>query len=319
VSAAFYTVADDRYFLGAAGLVNSLRLVGHDEPVHVLDCGLTRRQRDLLAPAGVRFTDGPRATPGNLLKTIAPLAHPADGIVLIDADIIVTQPLGELIERGRSGEVLAFGTGMDRFEPHWGELGMGSASPRPYLCSALVFCGGARGAEIVRLMDERRDLVDWERTYWRANDDDYPLVHADQDLFNAVLTTRVEPELVTELEGRLMAFPPFEGLRVADERTLRCVYGDGAEPYVLHHWNAKPWLEPSQHGPYSRLLRRLLLGDDVPVRVPQELIPLRLRSGPLAWADRTRVNASERLRWHVREPLAARVGRSARHEPGAGG
>ena len=31
--AAFYCVADERYFLGAVGLVNSLRLVGHDEPV----------------------------------------------------------------------------------------------------------------------------------------------------------------------------------------------------------------------------------------------------------------------------------------------
>ena len=319
MSSAFYTVADDRYFLGAVGLVNSLRLVGHEERVFVLDCGLTAKQRSLLSPAGVEFVDGPRDTPGNLLKTIAPLEHPAAGIVLIDADIIVTRPLGELIERGRSGEVLAFGTGMDRFKPAWGELGMGVASPRVYLCSALVFCGGDRGAEIVRLMDERRSRVDWDRTYWRANDEDYALVHADQDLFNAVLSTRVEPDAITELEGRLMAFPPFEDLRVADERSLRCEYGDGAEPYVLHHWNAKPWLQPSHHGPYSRLLRRLLLADDAPVRVPEEMIPLRLRSGPLAWADRTRVNLSERLRWHVGEPIAARVGRSARHEPGAAG
>jgi len=319
MSAAFYTVADDRYFLGAVGLVNSLRLIGHDEPVYILDCGLTAKQRDLLAPGGVEFVDGPRDTPGNLLKTIAPRSHPAEGVVLIDADIIVTRPLGELVERGSSGEVIAFGTDMDRFEPAWGELGMGAASPRAYLCSALVFCGGERGAEIVRLMDERRDRVDWERTYWRANDEDYPLVHADQDLFNAVLTTSVEPELITELEGRLMAFPPFTGLRVTNDRSLRCEYGDGAEPYVLHHWNAKPWLQPSHHGPYSRLLRRLLLGSDVPVRVPEEMIPLRLRSGPLAWADRMRVNARERLRWHVGEPLAVRVGRSARHEPGAAG
>ena len=208
---------------------------------------------------------------------------------------------------------------MDRFEPAWGELGMGDASPRPYLCTALVFCGGELGDEIVRLIDDRKEMVDWERTYWRRNEEGYPLVHADQDLFNAVLTTRVDPERIVELEGRLMSFPPFEDLRVVDERALRCAFSDGAEPYVLHHWNAKPWLEPSHHGPYSRLLRRLLLGDDVPVRVPEEMMPLRLRSGPLAWADRMRVNARERLRWHVGEPLAARVGRSARHEPGAAG
>ena len=48
--AAFYCVADERYFLGAVGLVNSLRLVGHDEPIYLLDCGLTDDQRELLEP-----------------------------------------------------------------------------------------------------------------------------------------------------------------------------------------------------------------------------------------------------------------------------
>ena len=35
----FYTVADARFWLGAVALVNSLRLVGHKEPVVVLDLG----------------------------------------------------------------------------------------------------------------------------------------------------------------------------------------------------------------------------------------------------------------------------------------
>ena len=43
MNAAFYCVADERYFLGAVGLINSLRLVGHDEPIHLLDCGLRAR------------------------------------------------------------------------------------------------------------------------------------------------------------------------------------------------------------------------------------------------------------------------------------
>ena len=48
--AAFYCVADERYFLGAVGMINSLRLLGHDEPAFVLDCGLTASQRTLLSP-----------------------------------------------------------------------------------------------------------------------------------------------------------------------------------------------------------------------------------------------------------------------------
>ncbi|HYU59176.1 MAG TPA: hypothetical protein VEK39_00310 [Solirubrobacterales bacterium] len=306
--AAFYTVCDDGYFLGAVGLVNSLRLVGHDEPIFLLDCGLTVEQRELLAPE-VSLIDGPHDVPGNLLKTIAPLSHPAQAIVLIDADIVVTRRLDELIERGSRGEVLAFETGMDRFCPEWGEqLGLGAARPKPYLCSALVFCGGPLGEEIVRLIDTRRDAVDWELTYWRRNVADYPLVHADQDLFNAVLTTRVDDDRIVPLEGRLLAFPPFAGLSVAAADSLRCGYPDGVEPYAVHHWAAKPWLEPTHHGVYSRLLRRLLIGDDVAIRVPADRIPLRLRSGPLAWAERTRINARERLRWHVAGPLSARVG-----------
>jgi hypothetical protein len=84
-------------------------------------------------------------------------------------------------------------------------------------------------------------------------------------------------------------------VRIADERTLRC-RGDGVEPYVLHHWLVKPWLEPTHDGVYSRLLRRLLNADDVAVRVPPETVPRWLRTGPLASAERLRINASERLR-----------------------
>ena len=67
--AAFYCVADERYFLGAVGLVNSLRIVGHDEPIYLLDCGLTGRQRELLA-GQVTLVNAPDGAPPTLLKTI---------------------------------------------------------------------------------------------------------------------------------------------------------------------------------------------------------------------------------------------------------
>ncbi len=302
MTAAFYTVSEARFFLGVAGLINSLRLLGHDERIVVLDCGLTDAQRELLAPEA-ELVPGPTDVPGNLLKGIAPLRRPAETMVLVDADIVVTRPLGELIGRAAAGEVLAFATGMDRFCPAWGELLDGEAGQRPaglpYLCSALVAAGGGTAREIAERLERHRGAVDWERTYWRANDDEYEWVHADQDLFNAVLAARADPARVVELEGRLLAFPPFEGLTVADERSLRCAYPDGAEPYALHHWNAKPWLEPTREGPYSQLLRRLLAADDVAIRVPEDEIPLRLRGGPLAYAERKRVNARERLRRHA--------------------
>ena len=296
MTAAFYCVADERYFLGAVGLVNSLRLVGHDEQVHLLDCGLTAEQRELLAPE-VRLVDGPRGTQPHVLKAIAPRAEPAEVMALIDADMIATRPLTELFEQAAAGRAVGGDAELDRFCPEWGELlGLGPVERRPYLSTGLVVLGGDLGREVVELVDERRDAVEWDRTFWRRNDADYPLVHADQDLINAVLAARAAPDQVVAFDPKLSPAPPFAGVRIADRATLRCVNAAGDEPYVIHHWLAKPWLERTHDGVYSQLLRRLLGADDVAVRVPAEMVPLWLRTGPLAGAERLRINARERMR-----------------------
>ncbi len=74
-SAAFYCVADSGYFLGAVGMLNSLRLLGHREEVFILDCGLTADQRALLDPHAT-LVPGPVDVAPCLLKTIAPLQPP---------------------------------------------------------------------------------------------------------------------------------------------------------------------------------------------------------------------------------------------------
>jgi hypothetical protein len=85
-----------------------------------------------------------------------------------------------------------------------------------------------------------------------------------------------------------------------DEQSLRCAYKDGTEPFALHHiLPAKPWLRPMHDGLYSRLLKRLLIGPDLAVRVPSGMVPLRMRTGALAYAERKRVDAAVKLRWHV--------------------
>ena len=311
MSAAFYCVADSRYFLGAVGLVNSLRLVGHREPIYLLDCGLDDEQRRLLE-GEVTLVGAPQHAPPTLLKTIAPLAHPADVMVLIDTDLIVTRRLEEPIAAAARGRVVAFRNDTERHVPEWGELlDLGPVRPQPYVSFALVAFDRALGTEVLRLLAERQAQIDFERTYWRERRiTDYPLLYADQDVLNAILASRVEPDRLLALDQALAPLPPFSGLRVVDERALRCAYADGVEPYVVHHWLAKPWLEPTHHGVYSRLLRRLLVGEELAIRVPERLIPLRFRAGLRAYAERTRINVRERFRYHVREPLAAR-GRSA--------
>ena len=305
--AAFYCVADERYFLGAVGLVNSLRLQGHSEPIYLLDCGLSEHQRELIGPE-VEPLEPPAGAPATMLKTVAPLAHPAEVMVLIDTDMIATASLGTVIADAAAGSVVAFRNDTDRHLPEWGELlDLGPLARHPYVSFAMLALAGPAGREILELVADRQRRVDFERTYWRERRiTSYPLLYADQDVLNAVLGARVGSAELTALDQRLAPVPPFTDLRVVDERRLRCAYGDGLEPLVVHHWLAKPWLEPTHHGVYSRLLRRLLIGDDVAVTVPEAMIPLRFRGGPLAYMERKRINARERWRWHVREPLAAR-------------
>jgi hypothetical protein len=284
--AAFYCVADSRYFLGAVGMLNSLRRVGHDEPIFVLDCGLTDGERSRLAPHAT-VVPAPNDSPPWLLKAAAPLHHPADVIVLIDTDVVVTRPLTALIHEPAGAHVTAFRNRSDRFFSAWGELpGLGEARPRPYVSSSLVFLRGAVGSEVLLLMERLRSRVDFQRTFWRENDPEYPFLLGDQDLLNAILATRLDPGQVVELEARLEAVPPFAGLSVLDEEALKCSYEDGVQPYVLHHFLTKPWLEPTMGGVYTQLLLRLLLGRDVAIRISRRELPLHLQPGMIAGARR---------------------------------
>jgi hypothetical protein len=162
-------------------------------------------------------------------------------------------------------------------------------------------------------MQERQDRVDFELTYWRRNVPGYPFTYADQDVFNAIIQTKLEPEQVLLHDQRLAPTPPFDDLRLIEPSSLRCAYSDAVEPYLVHHHSVKPWLEPTHHGVYSQLLSRLLVGEDVAIRIPEQQVPLRLRRGARAYVARKRVNARERFRWHVSEPMRRTASR--RSEP----
>lgn len=302
---AFYCVSDDAYFLGAVGLINSLRLVGHEAPIVVLDCGLTPWQRQALDPHVTLLQSGSDAPPW-LLKTVAPRERPADVMVLLDTDMVATRPLTPLIDEAASGRVVAFENPVDRFVPEWGELlGLGTARRQSYVGSGAISVGRNLGDRILTLMDEHQTQIDFDRTFWRRNEPDYPFLYGDQDVFNAVLATQVDRDAFVALDQRLAPTPPFSGLRIIDEGTLRCSYDDGVQPYLVHHFVVKPWLEATYHGVYSRLLRRLLIGRDVSIQVPQAQLPVWMRRGPRAYLKRATVNARELVRWHLREPISS--------------
>ncbi len=160
--------------------------------------------------------------------------------------------------------------------------------------------GREPGEEVLSLMASRQASVDFERTHWRRNESGYPFLYADQDVLNAVLASRVEADRVVALDHRLSPSIPFEGLKVIDDARLRLARADGPVPHVIHQsLSPKPWQAPVYDGVYTRLLRRLLSGPDLTVNVPRREIPLRLRSGPLAYVERQRVNLREQLRWRL--------------------
>ena len=57
------------------------------------------------------------------------------------------------------------------------------------------------------------------------------------------------------------------------------------------------------HSIYSRLLARLLTGDDVAIRMPREEVPRRMRRGAAALAERRLTDAADLARWYARDVI----------------
>lgn len=296
---AFYTVADSRYFPGVAALVNSLRILGHHEVVHVLDCGLDAAQRALLAPeASIVSAESARVP--QLQKYVLPLERPADVMVLVDADVILTRPLGELLAAAVQGRVVAFADRTpQRYFAEWGELlSLEGVVPRTYLNGGLVALPRETGTRVLERAQTGLARIDLDLSILGSGPPSYPFSYLDQDVFNPVLSAFTEPSQVLALDSRLAPTTPFRGVRIVDEARLRCCYADGVEPFALHHLEEKPWLALTAANAYSRLLTRLLLDPAAAVPVEGEL-PLRLRDGTLAscarkWSD---VQAAARDTW----------------------
>jgi hypothetical protein len=300
---AFYLASDARYFVGTVALLNSLRLVGHDEPVLVLDCGLAPDQRALIEREAT-VVPAPDARAATLLKAILPLQQPADVMVLLDTDVIVVRPLDELVGLARRGQVVAFPDVLhrDRHFPEWETIfGVGAPRRQPYLNAGHVLVPHGRGRPLLEEFETLQRQLDPGATLLGDGRFEDPVFFADMDVLNALLATRIPAEGLAILDGGEVAYTPFRGLRVADEHKLEL---DGGSPYLLHHVFEKPWLEPTRPNVYAQLLRRLLFRDDLALRLRPEDVPKRIRPG--LRGGLTRGWAGARLALHDR--LRGRLG-----------
>jgi hypothetical protein len=296
-SVRIYAISDSRFFLGLIALVNSLRLQGHREPIIVLDCGLADYQREILSHETTLIA-APAGSPPHLLKYVAPLLHPADVMLLIDADVIVTRSLELLIHAAEESKIVAFTDRLhDRFDPQWSALlGLEPLRRQPYVNSGFLVLPRSPGLEVLTSLQAGQESVDLQQGILSGGTPDYPFYFPDQDVLNAILASKAHAENLAIMEHRLAPHPMFEGVELLDEQTLRCSYADGLEPFGLHHvLQNKPWLAPIRHTIYSDLLPRLWLGSDLALPLEPEHLPLRFRSGMLAKADEQRYNAMARL------------------------
>ena len=312
-NATFVTVTESSHFIGAVALHNSLRIVGHDEPFVVIDCGLDDWQREMLSPVAT-IVPGPDDVPPPLMKPEAALAVRTGVAVVLDADVIVTRPLTELCDLAADGKIVVFANKeTDRFFSEWGELANGIAPKRrPYAASGHLLLDPVVHAEYLETFRRWQRQLDLTKTFMAPE----PLVsrpspadafyYGDMDVANALFATLVPVEAQAIIDYRLAPHVPFEGVRLVDAQTLECRYEDGVAPFLLHHPLRKPWLAATPQNVYSRLLPRLLLGDDVTLRFDPDQLPRRLRMGRLAAADRSRAGVQAALRSRLRGKLGIR-------------
>jgi hypothetical protein len=292
----FYCVASDRHFVGLVALLNSLRLTGADAPLFVTDCGLTARQRDRLAPHVTLVEVEDQRSP-HLAKWAAPLAHPAEVSILLDVDIIAMRSLAPIVAAAQDRPVVFADPLWHRFDENWSRLlDLGPLRRGTYFNAGVIALPARRTAELLPLVATAQDRIDTTRTWLNPSAPEYAFYFGDQDVWNAVFAARLAPNELLVFEQRLAVHPPFPRLRLYDDQTLDCRYPDGAVPFFLHHVGEKPWLAQTRPNIYSKLLPRLLLGDDLTLRLDRSEVPWRLREHATGEAGRAYAATSASMR-----------------------
>jgi len=293
----FFCVSNRRHFPGAVALFNSLRLAGHDEPVVLVDAGLTADQRRRLAEH-LTVLDPDSDLPPVYLAPAGPARHPAGVAVVLDADIIVVRSLAPMIELARTGRVVGFVNDPPndtRFFPEWSPaLGLGPLRRRPYLNAGQFFIPHVLAQRLLPAWEEGQRRIEQRQTRYGGARMTAPFYFADQDVVNAVLAALLTDDEVACMEHELAPHTPLRGIRVVDRERVVCEDAEGRQPFLLHHTLAKPWLQATATNAYTRLLPRLLLAPDVPLRLRPEELPLRLREGRLAGLELARADMQAR-------------------------
>jgi hypothetical protein len=296
--ATYVTIADAKFFLGAVGMVNSLRLTGNGGRVVVLDVGLTPEQRSLLERE-CEVRRPPIAQEGVFvvfLKPASVLLELTGIVVLIDSDVVVTRDFSPILAEAAAGKICVVGSHANpgrRFPDEW---------TRAFGLRTGLRDQGYVGAGLIALdIDRWRPLMQrWLDLCEHVPDDRNelpfelpgeavplnPFAFPEQDVLNALLMSEVPAESVLDLGLEASPGPPHNDLvRIVDRTRLRCSMG-ADEPFLLHYWDhPKAWLPGARRelafDAYVDLLARVLSAEDAPIRLDAHGLPRWLRDDPL--------------------------------------
>jgi hypothetical protein len=281
--ATFYTIADARFFVGAVALLNSLRLVGHCEELVVLDGGLSSEQRLLLEPHAT-LTRIDRSFAGTLLKPYPHLLGAAGTLALIDSDIVVTASLDPVIARAAEGKICAYPDdprARDRRFEEWRRIFDLSEPLRrqKYVNAGFVAFSTMHWPGLLSRWWQACERIPSERVF--TGDAANPLENGDQDALNALLMSELPADALAELPPESILPIDLRKTRLMDPRRLTCVL-DERPARIVHYtgspkpWEAGAWMR-ARNDAYVQLLRRVLFGSDVCLRLQPSDVPLWLR------------------------------------------
>ena len=287
--ATFYTVSNARYFVGTVGLLNSLRLTGNAGELVVLDAGLTGRQRARLEPH-CRVVEIPAdlATTAVLFKAFPFHLQPSGLVVVIDSDIIVTGPLDGIVAAAERGAICAVpDRDDDRWYGEWEDRFGLTGPPRrqTYVNSGFVALSTLRWPGLLQRWWEVCQRIPSPETRTHGSTVDSPFWDADQDALNAILMSEVPAEGLMLLPYHRHPAHHADRRRteVRDARTLACSH-EGEPTAFVHYvgkrkaWESEgAWRRGMRDDAYVRLMPRVLLAEDVPVRLAASELP---RLGP---------------------------------------
>ncbi len=281
----YFTFSDTRFFPGTVALLNSLRLTGNHGSFVVVDVGLEDVQRSRLARHAT-VVRAPRGVARPLFKALPRLYDPKGTIVIMDSDMLVTNSLGRVAEKAAEGKISVFPdhySQTERWFKEW-ETVLGLNAPlrrQTYVNSGFLAFSVEHWPSFLSRFWELSERVPLESVF-AGPDMDHPFWTADQDTLNAFLMSEIPSTAVEILPAGQEVYPDaLTHVTVIDPETLECSWA-GLRPVILHYsMNPKAW---SRNGwrrvrwdAYSRLFGRVVCGNDVPLRMEPEELPLWLR------------------------------------------